>query len=62
MQTCEMKIRVPADLRERLSTRAAGNRRSINGEILTILEEVVKAEVNGVVPRINTNINKPKQQ
>jgi hypothetical protein len=41
MPYCDLKIRISAELKERLATRAAANGRSLNGEVVTILGGVL---------------------
>jgi hypothetical protein len=40
----KMIFRIPPDLKQRLADRASENRRSLNGELLTIIEAVLKVE------------------
>lgn len=44
MDIKDMKIRLPADLKQRLLDRADRNDRTINGEVLQILKAVLAPE------------------
>jgi plasmid stability protein len=44
-----MNIRLPADLKARLRERAETQRRTMNGEIITLLERAVVAAAKEVV-------------
>lgn len=41
MQICDLKIRVPVEIHALLQRRADANRRSMNGEVLLLLEETL---------------------
>jgi len=43
MKTCEMKLRMPPDLKAMLKDRADANHRKMNGEIIAILERALLA-------------------
>ena len=40
----QYQLRMPGELREKLKARAAANRRSMNSEIIVVLERAVGAE------------------
>lgn len=41
MEVCDLKIRVPVEIHALLQRRADANRRSMNGEVLLLLEETL---------------------
>ena len=41
MKRCDIKVRVPTDVKERLAEQAAANHRSFNGELLSMIEEAL---------------------
>ncbi|WP_081250885.1 Arc family DNA-binding protein [Rhizobium leguminosarum] len=45
MIICDLKIRIPVDLKTLLQERAAGNDRTMNGEVLALLKAVLKGKV-----------------
>lgn len=45
MNTCDLKIRVPVDLKVLLQERAVSNDRTMNGEVLTLLKAALKVKV-----------------
>lgn len=44
MTTCDLKIRVPADIKQLLQARAADNDRTMNGEVLALLKAALKGK------------------
>lgn len=44
MMTSDLKLRVPTNVKEWLKRRATSQRRTMNGEILTILEKAMQAD------------------
>ena len=44
MQMNDLKLRVPANVKEWLKSRATSQRRTMNGEILIILEKAMQAD------------------
>ena len=44
MQTSDLKLRVPANVKEWLKSRATSQRRTLNAEILTILDKAMQAD------------------
>lgn len=44
MKTCDLKIRLPEELKKWLASRAEDNDRSLNGEILAMMKSVQRAE------------------
>lgn len=44
MKTCDLKIRLPEELKVWLATRADENDRSLNGEILAMMKATKKAD------------------
>lgn len=46
----KMLFRIPAEVKAWLKSRADANRRTMNGEILTILEQAMQAQQNHLMP------------
>lgn len=44
MKPCDMKLRLPPDLKAMLKDRAEANHRKMNGEIIAILERALVAQ------------------
>ncbi|CAN7438166.1 Arc family DNA-binding protein [Neorhizobium sp. LjRoot104] len=44
MKTCDLKIRLPEELKQWLASRAENNDRSLNGEILSMMKAAQRAE------------------
>ncbi|AVA13278.1 Arc family DNA-binding protein [Sphingopyxis sp. MG] len=44
MKICDIKLRLPADLKAMLKERADANHRKMNGEIIAILERVLTSQ------------------
>lgn len=44
MRTCDLKIRLPEELKKWLASRAEDNDRSLNGEILSLMKAAQRAE------------------
>jgi hypothetical protein len=44
MKTCDLKIRLPEELKNWLASRAENNDRSINGEVLSLMKAVRQSE------------------
>lgn len=49
MKPCDLKIRMPSELKERIANAARANQRSMNGEILIRLLSSMNAEMAAVV-------------
>lgn len=45
MKACDLKVRMPFELKERIANAARANQRSINGEILIRLLTSINAEL-----------------
>lgn len=44
MNVCDMKLRLPVDLKVLLKERAAANHRKMNGELVAILERALTSQ------------------
>lgn len=44
MKVCDMKLRLPTNLKAMLKKRADANRRKMNGEIIAILEHALASQ------------------
>lgn len=44
MKVCDMKLRLPADLKALLKERAEANHRKMNGELIAILERALTSQ------------------
>jgi Arc-like DNA binding domain len=47
METCDLKIRMPSEIKRWLSHRADHNSRTMNGELLHLIKTAMKAETKG---------------
>lgn len=48
MKVCDMKLRLPADLKALLKERANANHRKMNGELVAILERALTSQREAV--------------